>query len=587
MHTTPHVHFHVLGPLEIWDGERRIKPGGPVNERVLAMLLLEAGRVVPVSRLIQAAWDEEPPYTAVHQIRKAIAGLRRRLPSGHQLITTEPPGYRAVLGDGQLDLRMFDIRMRRAQDARADGLPDNAVMQLKAGLDLWRGPVLGGAGGPVIDAAAAAWEERRLAATEQVFELRLEQGEASGLIGELREAVTAHPYGEVLRGQLLLALYRAGRQAEALEEYTRLRVSLAEEIGIDPGPKLAALYEAILRGDPELDAPPAPQDRQDTQEPPFAVPETAPCTLPYDLADFTGRQEEIRRLTAAPPAPGDRTSPHILVVDGMGGSGKTALAVHVAHQLADRYPDGQLYLDLRGFTADEEPLSPATALGVLLRAMGVSGKSVSEYSLSRCAQWRVTSAHRRLLLILDNAADAAQVRPLLPASPGSLVLITSRVGLPELEGAQGLSLGLLTDEDSVELMSRILGADRVAAEPDATASLVQLCGRLPLALRVSAARLRKRPHWTLRHLADRLGDDTRILGELESGDRSVATVLRMSYDAMKPEHRAHFRLLSLHPGTDFTAPVAAALLDTDPHSTERILDYLLDVHLLLEFEFGR
>ncbi|MFD5077744.1 BTAD domain-containing putative transcriptional regulator [Streptomyces sp. NPDC058371] len=584
MHTTPHVHFNVLGPLEIWDGERRIKPGGPVNERVLAMLLLEAGRVVPVSRLIQAAWDQEPPPTAVHQIRKAVAGLRRRLPSGHELITTEPPGYRAVLSDGQLDLRMFDIRVRRAQEARTEGLPDNAVMQLKAGLDLWRGPVLGGTGGPVIDAVAAAWEERRLAATEQGFELRLEQGEASGLIGELREAVTAHPYGEVLRGQLLLALYRAGRQTEALEEYTRLRISLAEEIGIDPGPKLAALYEAILRGDPELDAPPAPQD---TQEPPLAVTEAAPCTLPYDLADFTGRQEEMRRLTAAPPATGERTSPHILVVDGMGGSGKTALAVHAAHRLADSYPDGQLYLDLRGFTPGEEPLSPGTALGVLLRAMGVAGKSVAEYSLSRCAQWRVTSAHRRLLLVLDNAADAAQVRPLLPASPGSLVLITSRVGLPELEGAQELSLGLLTDEDSVELMSRILGADRVAAEPDATASLVQLCGRLPLALRVSAARLRKRPHWTLRHLAERLGDDTRILGELESGDRSVATVLRMSYDAMKPEHRAHFRLLSLHPGTGFAAPVAAALLDTDPHSTERILEYLLDVHLLMEFEFGR
>ncbi|MEV7078433.1 BTAD domain-containing putative transcriptional regulator [Streptomyces sp. NPDC093516] len=584
MHTTPRVRFHVLGPLEIWEGERRIKPGGPVNERVLAMLLLEAGRIVPVSRLVQAVWEEEPPSTAVHQVRKAVAELRRRLPSGHEVIVTEPPGYRVALDDGQLDLRMFDIRVRRAQEARAEGLFDNAVMQLKAGLDAWRGPILGGAGGPVIDAAAAVWEERRLTASEQCFELRLDQGESSGLIGELREAVTAHPYREVLRGHLLLALYRAGRQAEALEEYTRLRTSLAEELGIDPGPKLAALYEQILRADPELDAPPVPQD---TKEPPFAVAGTSPCTLPYDLADFTGRQEEIRRLTTAPPADGDRTSPHILLIDGMGGSGKTALAVHAAHRLADTYPDGQLYLDLRGFTPGEEPLSTGTALGVLLRAMGVPGRSVPEDLLSRIALWRVTSARRRLLLVLDNAVDGAQVRPLLPASPGGLVLITSRVRLPELEGAEGLSLGLLTEEDSVEMVRRILGADRVAAEPDATAHLVRLCGRLPLALRVSAARLRKRPHWSLHHLTERLGDDSRIMGELESGDRSVATALRMSYDAMRPEHRAHFRLLSLHPGADFAVPAAAALLDTDPHSAERTLEHLLDVHLLQEFEWGR
>ncbi|MFF4906330.1 BTAD domain-containing putative transcriptional regulator [Streptomyces sp. NPDC001260] len=584
MHSTPHVRFHVLGPLEIWAGDRRIRPGGPVNERVLAMLLLEAGRIVPVSRLIEAAWEEEPPSTAVHQIRKAVAELRRRLPSGHEFIVTEPPGYRVMLEDGQSDLRMFDIRMRRAQEARTEGLLDNAVMQLKAGLDSWRGPILGGTGGPLIDAAAAAWEEKRLTATEECFELRLDLGEASGLIGELREAVTAHPYREVLRGHLLLALYRAGRQAEALEEYTRLRTSLAEELGIDPGPKLAALYEQILRADPELDAPPLARD---TAEPPFAVAGTAPCTLPYDLADFTGRHAEIQRLVTAPSPTGDRTSPHILLVDGMGGSGKTALAVHAAHRLADTYPDGQLYVDLRGFTPGEEPLSPATALGVLLRAMGVAGKSVPDDVLSRVALWRVTSARRRLLLVLDNAVDAAQVRPLLPASPGSLVLITSRVRLPELEGAEGLSLGLLSEEDSVEMVRSILGADRVAAEPDAAAHLVRLCGRLPLALRVSAARLRKRPHWTLRHLTERLGDDSRIMGELESGDRSVATALGMSYDAMKPEHRAHFRLLSLYPGVDFAVPVAAALLDTDPHSAERILEYLLDVHLLQEFEFGR
>ncbi|MGW5336003.1 AfsR/SARP family transcriptional regulator [Streptomyces bauhiniae] len=584
MHTAPHVRFCILGPLEIWEGDRRIKPGGPVNERVLVMLLLEAGRIVSVSRLVQAVWDEDPPSTAVHQIRKAVAELRRRLPCGHEIIVTDPPGYRVTPDDGHLDLRMFHTHMRRAQEARTEGSADNVVMQLRAGLDLWRGEILGGSGGPVIDAAAAVWEERRLTATEQYFEVRLNQGEASGLIGELREAVAAHPFREVLRGHLILALYRAGRQAEALEEYRRLRTALAEELGIDPGPKTAALYERILRADPHLDAPEPPQH---IQEPPFTCTGAAPCTLPYDLGDFTGRREELRRLTSVPPADGDRTSPHILLIDGMGGSGKTALAVHAARRLVDTYPDGQLYLDLRGFTPGEEPLPADAALGALLRAMGVPGRSIPDDRLSRIALWRVVTAHRRLLLILDNAVNSAQVRPLLPASPGSLVLITSRARMPELEGADVLTLGLLSDEDGIEMVRRILGPQRVAAEPEATADLVRLCGWLPLALRVSAARLRKRPHWTLRHLTRRLDNDAHILGELESGDRSVATALRMSYEAMDLEHRHAFYLLSLHPGTSFGAPAAAALLDTDPHSAEQILEHLLDVHLLRELQLGR
>ncbi|MEW2287343.1 BTAD domain-containing putative transcriptional regulator [Streptomyces sp. NPDC047841] len=580
------MHFNLLGPLEVWEGERRLRIGGPINERVLTMLLLEAGRVVPVVRLVEAVWDEEPPPTAVHQIRKAVGELRRRLPSGRALIVTEPPGYRALVDDCQLDLRLFDTRVRRAQEARAEGLLDNAVIHLKAALALWRGPMFAGAGGALVEATATAWEERYLSAVESSYELRLEAGEAGELVGELRELVDLHPFRESLRRHLMLALYRSGRQVEALDEYGRLRTLLAEELGIDPGPRLSELRDAILRGDSELNGPPPPAPV--LTQPPSTVAGTVPCTLPCDLADFTGRQKEVAVLTSAVSASVEETSgPHMLVVDGMGGSGKTALVVHVAHRLAKDHPDGQLYLDLRGFTPGEEPLSAGSALNVLLRAVGVPGESIPEDTLGRIGLWRVTTARRRLLLVLDNAVDAAQVRPLLPASAGGVVLIASRVRLPELEGAEGLSLGLLSEDDSAELMRRIVGAERVAAEPEAAADLIRLCGRLPLALRVCGARLRKRPHWSLRHLAHRLGDGMRIIGELESGDRSVATALRMSYEAMKAEYRDDFLLLSVYPGTDFNVPAAAALLQSDPDGAERALEHLLDVHLLQQFEWGR
>ncbi|NDZ78894.1 hypothetical protein G3I19_10215 [Streptomyces sp. SID10853] len=549
------------------------------------MLLLKAGRVVPVSRLIQAVWDQKPPFTALQQIRKAVAALRRRIPSGRELIATEPPGYRMTVAEGQVDLKVFDARVRHAQEAHAEGLLDEAVTHLKAGLDLWRGSILADAGGHVIEAAAAGWEERRIAAAEHCFDLRLARGEAGELVSELREFISAHPFRESLRGQLMLALHRSGRQAEAVEEYARLRTLLAEDLGIEPGFRLAELHVAILRGSLEPEAPRRPEVAA-AQRPP-AVAGAAPCTLPHDLVDFTGRKEEVRRLIEDVRANEGHPGPRVLVIDGMGGSGKTALAVHVAHLLADDYTGGQLYLDLRGFTSGEEPLSAGAALGALLGVLGVPADSMSDGVVGRMALWRATTARRRLLLILDNVAETAQLRPLLPTCPGSLVIITSRVRLPELEGSAGLSLGLLDDDDSTELMSRILGAERIATEPHAASELVRLCGNLPLALRISGARLRKRPHWTLGFLAERLRDSSRILGELESGDCSVASVLRVSYEAMPPNRRADFRLLSLHTGADLDVATAAALLGTEPRRAEETLEHLLDVHLVEQFELGR
>ncbi|QNP75723.1 tetratricopeptide repeat protein [Streptomyces roseirectus] len=550
---------------------------------MLVTLLLEPGRMIPVSRLVAAAWDDEPPQTAAHQVRKAVAALRTRIPGGAGLIATDGTGYRAVLADDQLDLHEFNRHTRLAREASAAGQLQVAVEELRAAVGLWRGPVLAGAGGPVLAAASAALEERHMAAAEQYHGLRLELGEAAELVGPLRELIASHPLREALRGQLMLALYRSGRQAEALEEFTRVRELLVEELGIDPGTELTRLYEAILRDGPEVA--PRPAAVHPAPEPKPAEP---PRTLPYDLPDFTGRQGELARIVAAGRTPG-RGAARIVGVDGMGGSGKTALAVHTAHRLAEEYPDGQLFVDLRGFSPGEKPQEAGPVVDSLLRSLGVTDDRMPEGPERRLALWQRLCAGRRLLLVLDNAVDAAQIRPLLPAadsSGGCLVLLTSRIRMLDLDGAEWLSLELLSPADSFALLERTLGAERVAAEPQAAQRLVQLCGGLPLALRITAARLRNRPRWTLQYLVDRLADETRRLSELSAGQRSVEATLRLSYQAMEEPRRAAFRLLAEHPGSTLDVYSVAALLGGDVRTAEDTLEHLLDSHLLDQPEMG-
>ncbi|MEU8431301.1 BTAD domain-containing putative transcriptional regulator [Streptomyces sp. NPDC029216] len=596
----------MLGSLESWAAGGRLRLGGAIQERVLSMLLLESGRVVTVARLVEAAWEQDPPATAAHQVRKAVADLRRRIPDGSAVIVTDGPGYRAAVTAGQLDLLEFDGLVQAAGQAAKEGRMTTAAEHLASALALWRGPVLSGAGGSVIDTAATALEERRLSAAEQYFGLRLTLGESGELVSGLRALITEHPLRETLRGQLMLALYRTGRQAEALQEYGRVRELLVEELGIDPGPQLAKLYEAILRDGPELAAPerpepPAPQPaaRTDPEPAPAPVsvpapeaapapPAEAPCTLPYDLPDFTGRTKELNELFefVREGAPGQERYSRIVAIDGMGGMGKTSLAVRAAHRLADRYPDGQLLIDLRGFTPGETPVTPASALDGLLRTLGTPGDRIPEDLEGRAALWRAVLDGRRILLLLDNAVDAAQIRPLLPASPGCLVLVTSRARLLDLDGVEWVSIDLMKPEESTDLMTQTLGAARVAAEPEAAAELAELCGHLPLALRIATARLRNRPRWTVRYLVERLRDETRRMDELSSGERSVAATLRLSYLAMDEKHRTAFRMLSLHPGADIDVHAAAALLGTTLRDAEDTLEFLLDVHLVQQPDIG-
>lgn len=553
------------------------------------MLLLERNRVLQVSRLVDAAWDEDPPPTAAHQVRKIVAELRRRVPGGSSVIATDGTGYRIVLGEGQLDLDMFEIRLRRAREADTAGLPENSVAQLQAALQLWRGPPLAGIDNALIRAAVVVLEESRLTAVERLWELRLAQGEARGLVAELRALHAEYPLRETITAQLMVALYRSGRQAEALGVYDDARRTLADELGVDPGPELARLHERVLRNDPGLDPPPPRDDHGAvaTQPPTvIAVDTPPPRLLPYDLSDFVGRAEELDRLVnQARTAVGQGLT--ILAVDGMAGVGKTALAVHAAHRLAPDFPDGQLFLDLCGFTPGREPMDPSEALDILLRAVGVPSEQIPDDLRARSALWRVQAAGRKLVVLLDNAAETGQVRPLLPGVGHSLVILTSRPRLVGLDGAVPISLELPPPAEGLALLTSVLGAERVDGAPEDARTLIEACGRLPLALRIAAARLHNRPRWTIRYLVDRLRNEERRVSELTVDDRSVAAAIELSYRSLGADHQRMFRLVGMHLNAEIDANAAAALADVPFEKAEALLEDLLDVRLLTQRQLGR
>ncbi|WP_326952290.1 AfsR/SARP family transcriptional regulator [Amycolatopsis sp. NBC_01286] len=578
----PDLRINVLGSLECWSGTRRIHLGGAVQERVMVALLLESGQVLSISQLVDSVWDDDPPATATHQVRKAVARLRQVIPAGGEVIVTEGPGYRAVLPAEQVDLNVFLNLLEKARRASSDRNWDEAATHLQGALALRRGSVLAGSGGPAIKAADVALQERYLDAVEQLTDLRLSRGESRELVSELREHVAAHPLREKLRAQLMLALYRSGRQADALEEYRKVGALLSEELGIYPGSDLSDLYERLLRNDPALVPPREAPEPARAAEPPAA---TVARTLPYDLADFTGRKPELDGLLSRLDAPADR-GPRILAIDGMGGVGKTSLAVRAAHLLAERYPDGQLYVNLRGYTSGGQPLSPRAAAEALLGMLGVEADQLPEDADARAMLWRTMTAESRLIVLLDNAFDVAQVWPLLPLGPDSLVLVTSRTRLIDLDGAHWLSLGTMTTEDGVAMAARVLGTRRVEAEAEAVAELVALCGHLPLAMRIALSRLGNRPRWPIGYLVDRMSDESRRLDELKSGERGVDLTLRISYEGLGPRHRTAFRMLGVHPGRDIDVFSSAALLGLSPHTAEAVLEVLLDAHMLQQHEIG-
>jgi DNA-binding SARP family transcriptional activator/tetratricopeptide (TPR) repeat protein len=567
--------FAILGPVEVYAGGRTLHGLAPRHRAVLAYLLVHARTVLSADRLVDAIWGVTPPGTARSQIHATITAIRRMLREAgcEHVLQTRPGGYVITPEPGQLDLDEFTELVSTPADGR-----QGSVDRIRAALRLWRGQPLADVNAEYAPATRARLEERRLAAVERLAELGLSLGHHQGLVEELVEHVEANPLREGLVRALMRALYRAGRQVDALSAARAFRATLADELGLDPTAAFTDLESAILRSDPSLDAAPGAGT-------PEATPEPQPRhtnVLPYDIPDFTGRTAELDRLVDA--TPDDRLA--VLSIDGMAGVGKTTLAVHVAHRLAPRYPDGQLFLDLQAHTAGHRPLELGAALDDLLRQLGVPAERVPAEPAARAALWRAELSGRRVVVVLDNVVDADHVLPLLPGASPSTFLITSRVRLTDLDGATTLSMDVMPAADAAELFVRIVGT-RAESEPDAVLDVLQMCGFLPLAVRIAAARLRHRPQWTVQYLADRLRNHRRRLSELSTSDRGVDAAFALSYEHLAASRRRMFRLLALHPGQDVEPDAAAALADVTPAEAESALEDLLDAHVLLQHTPGR
>jgi DNA-binding SARP family transcriptional activator/tetratricopeptide (TPR) repeat protein len=596
----------LLGPLEVRRGVLPVVvPRGRAGV-VLAVLALSAGRPLSLDVLADSVWGEQFPQSAKASLHSHVMRLRRIL--GAEFIRTVPAGYLLDLGPDQVDV----LRFRRLA-AEAAGLRDPVKSRdmLSAALDLWRGEPLDGLRSETLhhDVRTVLAEER-LAALQRRIDLDLAAGRHGELVAELRELTSRWPMRETLWGQLITALSGAGRQADALDAYHEVRGLLREQLGVDPSGGLQELYHRILAGAPGADAMadvagdlhvppaagqgraaggvPAESDRVMPVPPRTEGGWRARNDLPGDAGDFTGRDRELRELLAVLPGQDEIAQTVVIAaIDGMAGVGKTTLAVHAAHRVADRYPDGKLFIDLHGHTPERDPADPAAALDSLLRAIGVPGGHIPDSLEARAALWRARLAGRRVLVLADNAASASQVRPLIPGAAGCLVLVTSRRRLTSLDAARMLSLGILPSDDALALFAAVAGADRIAAEPGPAQEVLRLCGYLPLAIRISAARLAARPAWTVSYLAGRLGDQRQRLAELTTADRSVAAALAVSYQQLTPRQQRLFRLLGLHPGPDFDAYLAAAIASMTLAEAGQGLEDLVDAHLLQEPAPGR
>ncbi|HTJ39119.1 MAG TPA: BTAD domain-containing putative transcriptional regulator, partial [Dactylosporangium sp.] len=551
-----------------------ITVAAPRERVLLALLLLREGQLVPVQQVIAALWDTSPPPTARAQVHSCVSRLRQVLRKAglpEDLVVTEPAGYRIKVGPEDLDAALFAARVERGRAAAADGDLAGGRDDLRGALALWRGRPLTDVDSDVVRAAAAHLEEQWTAAMALCLDLELQLDLAEEILAEVADLVERFPHHEQFRGHLMTALARTGRRADALAVFRRGRALLAEELGIEPGADLVELHRRILNGDAELLLPQAPR----------TLGRRAARCLPRDVADFAGRAELVRRLV-------DQLRderPEIIAIDGMPGTGKTTLAVRVAHAASERYPDGQLYLDLRGHS-ERAPLDPGEALGALLRQLGVPAERVPPGLDDRAVLWRTELADRQVLVLLDNALDTAQVLPMLPGTAHTGVVITSRRRLGGLDGAQTVSLDVLPVDDAVELLRRTVG-ERAYSDPACTVEVAELCGRLPLAVRLAGARLQHRPSWTVADLAARLRIANRRLPELAVDGRTVAAAFTLSFQHLAVPLQRLFALLGLHPSGDFEPAAAAALAGLPVPQTEALLEDLVDVHLVEAPAAGR
>ncbi|MFE0792426.1 AfsR/SARP family transcriptional regulator [Streptomyces mutabilis] len=575
------LRFGVLGPVRAWRGEEPLATGSPQQRALLAALLLREGRTATAAELIDALWGEEPPSQALAAVRTYASRLRKVLDPG--VLVSESGGYAVRLpGEGSLDLGVARALAAEAEKARDRGDLCHARDVLRRTLALWDGEVLAGVPGPYAEGQRVRLEEWRLQLLETRLDMDLEQGCHAEAVSELTALTAAHPLRERLRELLMLALYRSGRQAEALAVYADTRRLLADELGVDPRPGLQELQQRILQADPALAGPSAPAEET-------APAPVRPAQLPATVPDFTGRTAFVRELSdVLASASGDGPSGRVMAVSalaGIGGVGKTTLAVHVAHRARGAFPDGQLYVDLQG--AGARAVEPETVLGAFLRALGTADSAIPDSLEERAALYRSVLDGRRVLVLLDNARDAAQVRPLLPGAEGCAALVTSRVRMVDLAGAHLVDLDVMSPEEALTLFTKIVGEERVASEREAALDVVGACGFLPLAIRVAASRLAARRTWTVSVLAAKLADERRRLDELRAGDLAVKATFELGYGQLEPAQARAFRLLGLADGPDISLAAAAAVLDLPAEDTEDLLESLVDTSLLESAAPGR
>jgi DNA-binding SARP family transcriptional activator/Tfp pilus assembly protein PilF len=568
------VKFRILGPLDIAVGAERVELRGTRQQVVVATLLLNANRVVTMDRLLEAIYGEDLPPTSRVQAQISISSLRRQFAQcgSGEIITTHERGYVIQVDAGDLDSAQFEELVAEGRAARDADNTHRAIADYRDALRLWRGPALDGIDSQLVRAAAIRLDELRMTINEDRLKLELDVGRHHELVSELTELVQEYPLRERLRGHLMLALYRCDRTAEALRVYRQARETMIEELGIEPSERLQQLEHAILSSDPGLDLPTEPVWVQ-------PVNRKVPNLLPADIGDFTGRAKQIGQIRDhLVGTQVTRRAVPVMVIVGKGGVGKTSIAIHSAHGLSGDFPDGVLYADLHGGAS--HPVAPMQVLERFLRALGVPGSQMPEELDEQAEMYRDLLAARKILVVLDDAVRESQVSPLLPGSGTSAVLITSRSWLAGLAGAARIELDVFDAKRSLDLLTTIVGADRMHDQSQAAASVAEHCGHLPLALRIAGARLAARPHWSVQQLVDRLADETRRLDELSHGEMGIRPSISLSYESASVQARQLFRRLALLDVPVFSGWLSAALLDQPLVSAEDLLDELITAQLV-------
>ncbi|MEZ0069519.1 DNA-binding SARP family transcriptional activator [Streptacidiphilus sp. MAP12-20] len=589
------LQFALLGEVVVRRGGAPLNPGSPQQRAVLVRLLLAGGRAVPAQELVDAIWGEESPARAVGTVRTYVSRLRtlltpdaagrERADRADRVDRVDRAGLLVSVGDGYAlripqhitDVGEFERLAEAGASARADGDARRGAALLTEALSLWGGEPLAGVPGPYAERERDRLAQARLTALEALAGAESDAGNDAQVLALLVPFVAEYPLRERARAALMLALYRSGRQAEALALFDAGRRLLIQELGIEPGPELADLHRRILAGDPGLLAVTAPATEPE--------PEPIPAQLPGDTLDFTGRDSLVDTIGHSLSTAGDRAAVTVHGLSGIGGVGKTTLAVHIAHRARAAFPDGQLYADLSG--TSPTPADPAALLGDFLLALGVPAAQLPDATAQRAALLRSRLADRRVLIVLDNARDAAQVLPLIPGTAGSAVLVTSRARLVGIPGALLTELSALDELEALELLAAVAGFARVAAEGQAATELVAACARLPLAVRIVASRLATRPRWTVASLLDRLRDEQRRLTELRVGDLAVESTFELGYRLLSERQAWAFRLLSVPDVSWFSLSAAAAVLDLPSDEAEPLAESLVDAGLLEAEAAGR